>query len=90
MVALTLSVGFDTFDSNFGTAGMPLGNMLINSGTFQNWRVADFLAVANRVLGGCSTSYSIQSILETATAINENYVDGNTNGGYLICLPAIN
>jgi hypothetical protein len=85
LVALTLSTGFDVVDPNFGEAGITLGQMVIGSGTFANWTVADFLAEANKVLGGCSTSYTPAQVLETATAINENYVDGKIDNGFLDC-----
>jgi hypothetical protein len=85
LVALTLSVKFDQTDPSFGQAGVQLGNMLIGSGTFANWTVSNFLAEANKVLGGASSSYSVQQVLETASAINENYVDGTKDGGYLKC-----
>lgn len=85
MTALTLSVGFDSADPNFGQAGIHLGDMLIGSGTFANWTVSDFLSTANMVLGGCSNAYTPGQILATASAINENYVDGTTNMGYLVC-----
>lgn len=84
LVALTLSVRFDDVDPNFGQAGITLGDMLIGSGAFANWTVRNFLAEANKVLGGTST-YTVQQALETASAINENYVDGNTDNHFLNC-----
>jgi hypothetical protein len=47
--------------------------------------VNDFLAEANKVIGGCSSSFTIQQVLETASAINENYDDGKVDKGYLKC-----
>jgi hypothetical protein len=85
LVALTLSVGFDNYDAGFGEAGINLAQMEIGSGAFNGWTVSDFLSEANKVLGGCSSSYTIQQVLETATAINENYVDGKVNNGFLVC-----
>ena len=85
LVALTLSAGFDTYDANFGQAGITLGAMKIGSGPFAGWTVNQFLAEANKILGGCSSSYSINSVLETATNINENYVDGKIDNGFLVC-----
>jgi hypothetical protein len=41
--------------------------------------------VANDVLGGCSSAYSASDINATASAINENFVDGTVNNGFLIC-----
>lgn len=85
LVALTLSVKFDADDPNFGAAGVKLGDMLIGSGPFANWTVSNFLAEANKVLGGGTSNYTVQQVVETASAINENYVDGTTDKGYLKC-----
>lgn len=85
LLALSLSVRFDQVDPSFGSAGIQLGNMIIGSGAFQGWTVTAFLAEANKVLGGTSNAYSVQDVLETAAAINENYVDGKMDGGYLDC-----
>ena len=85
LVALSLSVGFDAADPNFGPAGITLGNMIIGSGAFSGWTVSNFLTEANKVIGGTSTAYTVQDVLSTATAINENYTDGNINKNYLNC-----
>jgi hypothetical protein len=85
LVALKLSVGFDVYDGEFGQGGVALGSMEIGSGVFQGWTVAKFLAEADKVLGGCSNAYTPDQILETATAINENYVDGLIDNGFLVC-----
>jgi hypothetical protein len=85
LVALTLSIGFDEADVDFGEAGITLGAMKIKNGAFQDWTVSDFLTEANQVLGGCSKAYSLQQVLQTAASINENYVDGLTDKGYLVC-----
>jgi hypothetical protein len=85
LVALTLSVGFDAYDANFASAGITLGAMQIKSGAFAGWTVSEFLAEANKVLGGCSSNFTIEQVLETATAINENYVDGKRDNGFLVC-----
>jgi hypothetical protein len=85
LVALTLSVTFDQKDPNFGPAGVHLRDMQIGSGAFAGWTVNAFLAEANKVLGGAASSYTVQQVLETATAINENYVDGKSDKHYLVC-----
>ena len=85
IVALTLAVGFDNYDADFGAGGTHLGQMEISTGAFAGWTVSEFLMEANKVLGGCSSAYSIQDVLTTATAINENYVDGKIDNGYLDC-----
>jgi hypothetical protein len=85
LVALTLSVGFDAKYEDFGQGGIDLDDMIIGSGAFNGWTVGAFLAEANKVLGGCSSAYTAKQVLETATAINENYVDGKVDKGYLTC-----
>jgi len=85
LISLMISAGFDLYDPNFGAAEVHLGDMIINSGPFMGMKVNSFIQVANDVIGGCSTSYSVQQVLETTAAINENYVDGTRNNGFLKC-----
>jgi len=85
LVALTISVQFDAVDENFGAAEIKLGAMKIGNGAFKDWTVTDFLTEANQVLGGCSQQFTIQQVLETAAHINNNYLDGKTDKGYLTC-----
>jgi hypothetical protein len=87
VTALSLSVGFDAWDVNFGAGGQSLGSMYIKSGVFKGKTVSQFLAIANDVLGGCSNAYSPKDVNEVASAINENYIDGKVNNGYLSCDP---
>jgi hypothetical protein len=89
LVALTLSVTFDQMDPSFGAAGVQLGQMIIGSGAFKGWTVSAFLAEANKILGGSVSSYTVQQALETADAINSNYVDGKGDKGYLNCPNAV-
>ncbi|AEV99257.1 hypothetical protein A4D02_32165 [Niastella koreensis] len=85
LVALKLSVGFDYADANFGQSNVALGGMIIASGTFKGNTVADFLAIGEEVLGGCSKDFTPAQINETATAINENFDNGSTDKGFLTC-----
>ncbi len=59
--------------------------MKIGSGTFAGWTVKDFLAEANKVLGGCDTTYTPQQIEDTIDKINKNHDDGTVNQGFLVC-----
>ena len=79
IVALKLSVGFDDYDANFGESSVPLWKMIIGSGPFKGYSVYDFLTIAEQVFGGCSTAFTPAQINETASAINENNVDGTTD-----------
>lgn len=85
VVALTLSTAFDAKFADFGQGGVVLGDMVIGSGKFKDWTVSAFLAEANKVLGGCSIAYTAKDVLDVATLINENYVDGKVDKGYLVC-----
>lgn len=85
LVALKLSVGFDDYDPNFGESDVPLGDMVIANGPFKGTTVYDFLSIAEMVLGGCDNNYTPQQVNETASSINENYVDGKANNGFLTC-----
>ncbi len=82
LVALTLSVRFDEYDSNFASNSGNLSSLIIADGPFKDVSVESFLQIANDVIGGCSTAYSLSDVLTTAEAINLNYdksVDINSN-----------
>jgi len=85
VLAIALAVGFDVYDPNFSASSSSFGSLTIKSGTFSGMSIASFLQVANNVLGGCSTQYSLSSINEAATAINENFDNGTVDNGYLNC-----
>jgi hypothetical protein len=85
LIALTLNVGFDNYDPNFGQAGRSLGTMYIKKGKFRRKTVNEFLIIANDVLGTCSNAYKPSDINETAAKINENFQSGDANKGYLVC-----
>lgn len=85
LVALKLSVGFDDKDAGFGESGVALGNMIIGSGAFKGYTVREFLAIGEKVLGGCGARFTPAQVNETASAINENFDNGNTDKGFLVC-----
>ena len=85
LVALTLSVGFDSYDANFGSNTTSLGSLTIASGTFAGLTVTQFLQIANNAIGGQSTGYSFSRLNAAASAINENFDGGRVNHGYLTC-----
>jgi hypothetical protein len=85
LVALTLSVGFDEADPSFGEAEIALGEMLIGSGQFTDYTVNEVLMIANQVFGGCESLYSASDMIHVLSEINENYVDGSSNNGFLEC-----
>jgi len=85
VTALALSVGFDSYDPNFAPAEIHLSDMVIGSGTFAGKTVGEFLTIANDILGGCSDAYSPTAINEEASKINENFDDGKSDNGFLVC-----
>jgi hypothetical protein len=85
LVTLTLSVQFDLHDPNFSGSSVALGNLVIGSGTFKGMKLKDFLTEANKVLGGCPSSYTAAQISDVLTKINENFDDGTANGGFIVC-----
>lgn len=87
LVAVTLAVGFDVYDPNFSTNTSSFSDLIINSGPFSGMTVGSFLQTANQIIGGCASNYSFSDVNDTATAINENYDNGTTNNGFLICNP---
>jgi SprB repeat len=89
LVTLTLSVGFDAFDPNFAPNTLLLGNLIIANGTFAGMTVTQFLQIANNAIGGATTGYSYSQINNAAKAINNNFIGGTVNNGYLTCSPIV-
>ena len=85
LVALTINVIFDAYDEGFSVADADLGDQIISSGPFATWTVYDFLIEANDFIGGCSSNYSASQLNSVVSAINQNYVDGSNDNGYLSC-----
>jgi hypothetical protein len=85
LVALSLSVGLDYYDPNFGAAQVNLGDMMISSGAFEGMTVSQFLMAANDIVGGCGDTYTIGNVISTASNINNNYLDGMVDMGFLKC-----
>jgi hypothetical protein len=85
LVAAKLSVGFDAHDPNFGAATGLLGNAVVVSGPFAGMTVSQIIAIADQVIGGCSNAYSPQHLNNVLDAINNNYVDGTQDHGFLLC-----
>jgi hypothetical protein len=85
LVALKLSIEFDSNIPEFGNSTFELRNLIIASGPFQGWTVERIFNEANLFLGGCQSNYSASELNAAITSINENFVDGNTFGNYLVC-----
>jgi hypothetical protein len=82
VVALSLSIGFDLNDPDFGEADGNLGDLIIDGGGFDGWTIAQVLAEANKVLGGGSSPYSPSEMTDILSMINEYFVDGKLSGDY--------
>jgi hypothetical protein len=85
LLALTLSVGFDVYDPNFAPSQTLLGDQIVANGLFAGFAVHEILAEADNVLGGCISDYSASQVATVLASINENYVDGVHNNGFLEC-----
>gem|GEM_PF-5992149 len=88
-VALTLNVGFDLYDENFSNHDdYLLADLLIQKEDCpcDGWSVQEVLDQANAILGGegNDNGLSPSAINECVTLINENFVDGEQNNGYLV------
>ncbi|HEX2866889.1 MAG TPA: SdrD B-like domain-containing protein [Ignavibacteriales bacterium] len=82
VAALTLNVYADEmFKTGMNT--LLLKQLVIASGTFQGKTVGEFLALANKTLGGESTGYQVSVVNDWAGKINGNFSSGNN--GYLAC-----
>jgi hypothetical protein len=86
LVALTISVQMDITFANFSSSNTLLKDLVIGSGSFQGWTVGNFLAEANKKIGGCSSvNFSFSTFNDVARRINEAYVDGVTKTSFLKC-----
>ena len=85
LVALTLSVGFDAYDADFGGSSTWLGDAEIVTGMFQGWTVQMLLDEANSFIGGCASNFTAAQLNSALTMINENYTDGTTDNGNVTC-----
>ena len=86
VLTLVLSVGFDKYDPNFGSATIHLEDMIIGgNGLFAGKTVKEFLQIASDVLGGCSNAFTASQVNAQADEINNNYDNGTQDNGHLIC-----
>lgn len=89
IVALKLNVNYSAA-GYIGSNSIPLGNLVIATGPFTGYTVNNFLAFAEQVLGGGNLNgFTFSQVNDAATAINENFVDGTTNNGFLECFANI-
>ncbi len=83
ILALTISLGFDAAIADFAEPSGYLGDLILSEGALAGKSVSQVLDLANRALSGSKTGYSISELNEALSIINENYVDGEINNGFL-------
>ncbi|MBW2965108.1 hypothetical protein KY363_06635 [Candidatus Woesearchaeota archaeon] len=83
--ALTLSVGFDNYDPDFGASATNLADLTVADmgSPFYGWTVQQVLDEANTVLAGLPSAYTPAQVNEALSSINENFVDGTIDDGFL-------
>jgi hypothetical protein len=87
-LSLKLSLGFDAYDPNFSGSDTPLADLIVGDESSEcfGMSVQEVMDEADLVLAGMGTVTPTQ--IETCLAlINENFVDGTTDRGNLICPP---
>jgi hypothetical protein len=72
-------------DRNFSVSGTSLSDLVIGSGTLSGLIVAQALAEAESYMGGCGSSYNKGQLINAISSINENFVDGLGDNGFLTC-----
>ena len=85
LVALKLSVRFDELSAPFSSSATLLKNMIIASGTFSGWTVQQLIEAADSKIGGCGGMYTRATLNTAITAVNNGYLGGTMNSGYLAC-----
>jgi hypothetical protein len=85
VLALSLNVGFDSAIPDFSTNPISLADLRVvqPASPCFGMTVQEVLDEANGILGGCPSTLTASQINDCVTAINENYVDGNQDNGFL-------
>ncbi|MFM9005925.1 MAG: hypothetical protein ACKOSR_10555, partial [Flavobacteriales bacterium] len=85
LVAAILNTGFDAYDENLGASGANLGNLTYAGGTFAGMTINSVIAIANDVIGGCSTAYTGTQLLGAMEAVNLSFHEGGESSGEFNC-----
>lgn len=85
VLALALNVGFDECLPDFGASDVPLASLVVQDPTSAclGLTVAQVLDLGHVILGGCGGSLSASAINGCVSRINENFVDGSIDLGFL-------
>jgi hypothetical protein len=83
VLALQISVAF----SNAGVTRSGLADLKLQSGPLAGKTVGEVLALANQVIGGNTAALpsglTVSDLNAIVSQINENFVDGTTDNGFL-------
>jgi len=86
-LALALNVGFDNFDSSFGSSATPLATLMVAdpSSPLFGHPVNEILDMANQTLGGFAPPFAPPPdvLMMTIQRINQNFRDGLVDEGFL-------
>jgi hypothetical protein len=70
-----LNVAFGK-NADFSSTDVSLADLYINTGTFEGMKVSQLIAIANTILGGGNSKYTLTDVNNALIAINSNYVGG--------------
>ncbi|WP_310560835.1 T9SS type A sorting domain-containing protein, partial [Flavobacterium sp.] len=82
-IALTITLSFNN-NNDFSAPTSPMGELFVSSGIFVGMTVNQMLEIANSVLGGENSNYSLIDIFNSLDAINRNFENGTVDLGYLV------
>jgi len=82
-LALSISLAMDKSIESYSVSTKYLGNMVVAEGEMEGVAITRVLQEANKALAGVESAYSIATLNETVSKINENYVDGEITGNYV-------
>lgn len=85
LCALGLALQIDQAIPEFGGSPASLSELLIASGPFAGWKVSEFYAEGNTVIGGCASNYSPEQMEAILRQINQNFLNGVESQGFLRC-----
>jgi hypothetical protein len=85
VTALSLNVGFDLNDPAFGASSTNLEDLIVvdNTSACFEMTVGEILDEANLAISGQASDPSLSNLNNCVSDINENFVNGNTDNGFL-------
>lgn len=86
LVAAKLNVGFDQAHAAFSTSSQNLSDQYFTGGAFSGVTLGRVIEIADSVLGGCLSGYTLSDLNLALTLANENYDNGTVSYGYLSCV----